>query len=1106
MKGFPNKHLTVGGNDPLLPTLLDAINHATEIRITTAFIKVTGILLIKDALEDALDRGASIRILTGDYLGVTDPEALRHILLLQEMGAEARVFESGGLHSFHMKAYLFTHTADHRESEGCAFVGSSNLSRSALQHGLEWNLMINQAEDEARFRLILEEYEAIYQDSRCKPLTQSWISEYQSRRPDQNIPAQLIPDGMERLDPPEPNEIQTEALDALSKTRDEGYQRGLVVMATGLGKTWLAAFDCHQMNARRVLFVAHREEILNQAEETYLRIRPEMSVGRYDGNNRDGDAEMLFASVQTLGKANVLETFARTHFDYIVVDEFHHAAARTYQRLLNHFRPRFMLGLTATPERTDQSDILALCDDNLVFGKDLFSGIKANLLCPFHYHGVADTVNYQEISWRNGKFDETELFNQLATQARARHNLTNWRKLRQSRTLAFCISTRHADFMADYFTRHGVKAVSVHSRSTVRRNEALAQLEDGKVDVIFSVDLFNEGVDLPAIDTVLMLRPTESKIIFLQQLGRGLRISEAKEKLVVLDFIGNHISFFRKAEALFRVGVTNSDRKKFINQVENHGLPLPDGCFVNYDLESIDFMRQLVATRVDQQLATYRALRESYGRRPVLAEFYQAGGAVETIRREHGQWFAFVQQEEDLTDDENSCLEVYSEFFAELETTTLTKSYKLVALEALVELEGFRSPPVSEVLAQQSYEVMQRRRALLVDLPPEFQELKLESEESMRKWTKYWLKNPINAWVGGNKGSQLSWFSLLEGKLVFKGEVQDSLYDTFVTSVKELVDYRFRQYEARLAERVLPNDDNVVPLQTGDRQEVPFFTDLRIACGHFRSSHHDDENILYQSVPSTLGKLDPAKHFIARASGNSMNGGRHPIKHGDHLLLELITPNNAGSNDGHIIAIEQQDAGGDDQYLLRKVKKCGTGQYELIAQNADYPAIMAAADMHTFARFKQVVDPADLYLHQEFMREEIPGLFDLEFNTGLWNVGHVCPKERSEQFLLVTLNKQGKSVDHQYHDYFKAADLLHWQSQNSTSSGSSKGKAIINHQADGNDVHLFVRKYRKSVGGKGAPFYYCGKINYESHKGEKPMSVEWRLENSLNEALAQLFR
>ena len=1102
MSSFPKKHLTVGGSDPFLPSLLEAINHATEIYIAIAFIRMTGVRLIQAALVDAINRNATVRILTGDYLGITDPYALRYLLLLQEQGAQVKVFESGGKHSFHMKAYLFTHSTKGTVNEGCAFIGSSNISQTALENGLEWNLKIERAEDEQRFQQVLDEYEALYDDPRCKPLTHQWIDSYLQRIPSQQQASPAVEPGADETEPlPVANDIQAEALDALSDTREQGYRRGLVVMATGLGKTWLAAFDSRQVNTKRLLFVAHREEILNQAEETFVRICPDVKVGRYDGRARDLNVDMLFASIQSLGREYHLDKFAKDYFDYIIVDEFHHAAARTYQRLLAYFTPRFLLGLTATPDRTDQSDILTLCDDNLVFSKDLFEGIRAKLLCPFHYQGIADVVDYQEISWRNGKFDPNELVNQLATHARARHNLKHWREHHQTRTLAFCVSKKHADFMAKYFNRNGVVAVSVHSDSTVLRNEALAQLKEGSIQVVFSVDLFNEGVDLPSIDTVLMLRPTDSKIMFLQQLGRGLRNSPStgKERLVVLDFIGNHISFFRKPEALFRIGVTNNSRKEFIKQIKEQTLALPEGCFVNYDLGAIDFMEKLVGTKVDQQLDIYHALRDSYGRRPVLSEFYHAGGVVDTIRREHGQWLALVEDEGDLGDEERLCFTQFKDFFIELETTNLNKSFKLVLLEALIELEGFDKPPTTMELSVKSFEVLQRRRGLLADLPEQYRQLKELPSTSESDWHRYWNGNPVNAWTGGNTSGGKAFFGVVDGEFHFQSEIDEQFYNSFVVLVQEIVSYRFLQYEARLANKgqiELP----IASLE--DQQQIPYFPDLKIACGHFKSSQHESENIEHQSLPLSYGKLDPARHFIARASGSSMDGGRNPIKHGDYLLLELITPDNAGSNDGKTIAIERQDVTGDDQYILRTVKKLGDNQYQLTAQNADYEPMMAAADMNTFARLRQVVDPVDLYLHRSFMREDIPGLFDLEFNTGLWQSGHVFPKGYPDQFLLVTLNKQGKIKDHQYHDYFIDQEKFHWQSQNSATPISSKGKAIINHVVNQSRVHLFVRK-NKLEAKKAAPFIYCGELKYLHHKGEKPMNVEWLLESPLSEALME---
>ena len=1105
MSPFPKKSLTVGESDPFLPSLLAAINHATTINIAAAFIRYTGIRLIEDALVDAIKRGANVRILTGDYLGITDPKALRYLLLLQEMGAEVKVFESEGKHSFHMKAYLFVRSDNKPDYEGCAFIGSSNISKTALENGLEWNLKVDKSENEQRFQQIMDEYNLIYADTRCKSLTNQWIDDYIRRIPNREFqkPTEAGADEQDSL--PIPNDIQTEALDALNETREQGYRRGLVVMATGLGKTWLAAFDCQQINAKRVLFVAHREEILNQAEETYVRIRSDLKVGRYNGKARELNVDILFASIQTLGKSQHLEQFAKDHFDYIVVDEFHHAAARTYQRLLSHFSPRFLLGLTATPERTDQSDILTLCDDNLVYSKDLYDGIRAHLLCPFHYFGVADTVDYQEIRWRNGKFDENELVNQLATTARVRHNLKHWQKHQLTRTLAFCVSIKHADFMSDYFNRHGVKSVSVHSSSATPRNEALSQLKIGEIQIIFSVDLFNEGIDLPVIDTVLMLRPTESKIIFLQQLGRGLRTSPGKDKLVVLDFIGNHISFFRKPEALFQIGVTNKARKDFIEKLKTEALELPPGCFVNYDLKSIDFMQQLVGTKVDQQLAIYQALRESYGRRPKLAEFYRAGGVVDTVRKEHGQWLALVKDEGDLEKDEQLCMSEFDDFFNELEITSLTKSFKLVLLEALLELEGFESPPTTHELALKSFEVLQRRRVLLVDLPTEYKNIKTLSSNDLNKWHRYWVGNPIKAWIGGNTTTTTPFFNVTEERFRFLSNIPKTSYNAFVVLVQEIINYRFLQYEARLANKEVQVEANVIPFNKPEEQEIPYFSDLRIACGHFRTSQHESENIEYKSLPISFGNLDPAKHFIARASGDSMNGGLHPIRSGDYLLLEVITPDNAGSNDGRIIAIEQQDVAGDDQYLLRKIKKIAPNEYQLIAQNPDYPPMQATDEMNTFARFKQVLDVTDLYLYHELYKQEVPNVFGLEYKEGVWKMpGHVCPKETHDQFLFVTLSKHQAETDYQYHDYFIDKSHFHWQSQNRTTPENDKGKRIIHSNENDSSIFLFVRKFPK-IAGKAAPFIFCGRLSYLKHSGSAPISVEFKLENELSHDLSEMF-
>ena len=676
-------YLTTGGkSDPFLPKLLEAIDGADHIDLAVAFIKATGLKLLLPSLRDAVASGANVRIMTGDYLCATDPDALRTLLILAEEGAEVRVFECEGT-AFHMKAYIFVESALGTHG-GHAFIGSSNISESALRHGLEWNLRIEERDHPEKFREVRQKFETLFAHAKSKPLSNSWIESYQQRMQVERPAVMEFPGSYETLPPPSPNDVQREALALLSQTRDTGNSKGLVVLATGMGKTWLAAFDVQAFNAKRVLFVAHREEILGQAEETFVRIRPQQSVGRYMGRQQDLNADTTFASIQTLGKAAHLQRFPRDYFDYIIVDEFHHAAARTYRQLLSHFTPRFLLGLTATPDRTDQSDILELCDNNLVISKDLFTGVASEILCPFHYFGIGDeSVDYSNIPWRNGRFDPDSLEHALATNGRARHILKSWLTRKLTRTLAFCASHRHADYMAEYFQRHGQRAVSVHSASSVRRSTALEQLRNREIDIIFSVDLFNEGVDVPCIDTVLMIRPTESKIIFLQQLGRGLRRSQesGKEHLVVLDFIGNHISFFRKAEALFGLGGTNTERREFLKRVEEERLHLPDGCFVNYDLQAISFLQTLCRSRTESQVDIYNSLVVALGRRPTLQQFHMAGGTMNTIQKEAGGWFQFIGLQGDLSESETTCLAKYSHILDFALRSQTTSRWKYVLLE-----------------------------------------------------------------------------------------------------------------------------------------------------------------------------------------------------------------------------------------------------------------------------------------------------------------------------------------------------------------------------------------------------------------------------------------
>ncbi|WP_233155521.1 DUF3427 domain-containing protein [Sedimentitalea arenosa] len=629
----PPSALYTGGGPAFFDQLVDHIDRSRSVDLAVAFVLESGLVMLEPYFRDLLDRGGRLRLVVGDYLDVSEPAALRRLCDLPG-DVSGHVFETAG-GSFHPKAWLFRAAGN----GGTAIVGSSNLTRTALIHGVEWNLSVSGEKD---WEPVEHAFEELLRSPNVKPLTQAWIDAYSARRRRQPLPqmAQAIAKDDIPLPTAAPHEIQCEALAALARARADGKRAGLVVLATGLGKTWLSAFDATDFE--RVLFVAHREEILTQAMTTFRRIRPEARFGLYSGSAKD-EGEILFASIQTLGKTDHLRRFDPEAFDYIVVDEFHHASAATYRRLIEHFRPRFLLGLTATPDRTDGADLLALCDDTLVYRCDLAEGISRGFLSPFRYFGVPDDIDYAQIPWRSTRFDEEALTTAVATQARAQNALEQLWRHGDGPAIGFCVSRRHAEFMAEFFRNAGLRSVAVHSgEGSAPRTSSLEALGAGELDILFAVDMFNEGVDVPQIGTVLMLRPTESAILFLQQLGRGLRRIEGKV-LRVIDYIGNHRTFLTKARALLSAGDGDRALSQRLDLLVAGELDLPEGCEITYDLKALDFLRSMLATTgaQDEAEAWYRVHLLRHGRRPTALEFAQAG--FSPARTGHGGWFEFVR-------------------------------------------------------------------------------------------------------------------------------------------------------------------------------------------------------------------------------------------------------------------------------------------------------------------------------------------------------------------------------------------------------------------------------------------------------------------------------
>ena len=431
------------------------------------------------------------------------------------------------------------------------YIGSSNISRSALTSGIEWNYRFSSFDDNKNFTLfydtfldLFENHSIVIDDKELSRYSKNWhkpavfkdLAKYDDLEDSEDTKVEVLF---------QPRGAQIEALYALEESRTEGATKGLVQAATGVGKTYLAAFD--SVKYKHVLFVAHREEILKQAAVSFRNVRHSDDYGFFYGKQKDTGKSVIFASVATLGRDEYLtnEFFSPDYFDYLVIDEFHHAVNGQYQKIVNYFKPQFLLGLTATPERLDGKNIYEICDYNVPYEISLKEAINKGVLVPFHYYGIYDETDYSSLRLVKGHYDEQEL-NQTYIGNVKRYDLIYkyYMKYRSKRALGFCCSRRHAEEMAKEFCRRGVKAAAVYSNAegefSENRNEAIEKLKNQEIKVIFSVDMFNEGVDIASLDMVMFLRPTESPVVFLQQLGRGLRTSRGKEYLNVLDFIGNY--------------------------------------------------------------------------------------------------------------------------------------------------------------------------------------------------------------------------------------------------------------------------------------------------------------------------------------------------------------------------------------------------------------------------------------------------------------------------------------------------------------------------------------------------------------------------------------
>lgn len=567
--------------------------------LSVAFVKDSGISAIKQSLLNVAKNGIKGRIVTSTYLGFNSPKSFRLLYdLFKKTNVKVRIFKSEG---FHPKGYIFKNSDNYQ-----VIVGSSNLTQSALCVNQEWNICLNGNNNDEVIKRINSEFEDQWKNS--VPLTEKFINEYAK---DYKEPIYYV--GKQNKKEFEPNVMQTEALINLKDMRKAGKERMLLISATGTGKTFLSAFDVRNVNPSRMLFVVHRETIAKKSLETYKQVIKNKSLGMFTGNQKEKECDYLFATINTISKDEYLKMFKPDEFDYIVIDEVHRAGAEMYNKMLSYFTPKFLLGMSATPERTDKPEkIYELFNYNVAYEIRLKQAMEYDLLCPFHYFGVSDLMI-------NGKpIDDKTSFNRLVNKERFNHIVETIETYGYSgdkpHGLVFVSRAEEAYVLSDLFnknTKYKTIALTGTDPEKDRSNaiDMLEEIDTSKpyLDYIFTVDIFNEGIDIPCVNQVVMLRPTESAIIFVQQLGRGLRKNPRKDYVTVIDIIGNYDNNFMIPIALS--GSLKFNREELRRFVYEGDASLPGCSTIAFD----EITKSRIYESVDQaKLGSMKILREEY--------------------------------------------------------------------------------------------------------------------------------------------------------------------------------------------------------------------------------------------------------------------------------------------------------------------------------------------------------------------------------------------------------------------------------------------------------------------------------------------------------------
>ncbi len=652
--------------EKVLSSIITELGKCDEFFFSVAFITNSGVSVLSDILKELEQKGVKGKIVASQYQNFTEPTALRRLLNLKNIQLRILTEEEAALHS---KGYIFR-----RGTEYAIIVGSSNLTQAALCLNKEWNLKVISAENGNLVKESLHEFEGIYE--RATPVTLEWIDEYAKIYKDERRYKDIAIQRVGHIGRISPNKMQVAALSSLERLRKSGETKALLISATGTGKTYLAAFDALKAGAKKFLFIVHRETIAKSAQRSFRRVfGSELKTAILSGNNKDFEADFIFSTIQTLSKDDVLQKFAPDDFDYIVFDEVHRAGASTYQKVNNYFHPKFLLGMSATPERNDEFDIFAMFDHNVAYEIRLKQAMEENMICPFHYFGVSEmSVNGEVIK------DDTD-FKYLTNDERIKHIISKIQYYGYDgdrvKGLIFTSRKEEARWLSDELNKNGYRTQALTGDDSQDTRElAIARLEadhgEDLLDYVVTVDVFNEGVDIPSINQIVMLRPTQSAIIFVQQLGRGLRRIPNKEYVVVIDFIGNYKNNYLIPIALSGDYSYNKDTiRKYILE----GSRIIPGCStISFDQVTKERIFQALdkARFQDVQLLkkAYTDLKIRLGRIPSMEDFYNHG-TIDILRfiDKFGSYYNYLKKYEkeyhvELTELQKEFLEYISVKFA----------------------------------------------------------------------------------------------------------------------------------------------------------------------------------------------------------------------------------------------------------------------------------------------------------------------------------------------------------------------------------------------------------------------------------------------------------